>query len=318
MVLATDNFYALLIGVGDYDSPDFSNISATIGDAKAVADVLRDPDYCGYPKDNVHTLLGKEADIDAIRKALGDLARGSALAGTIIVYFSGHGGRVFTEGVWQAYLCPRGADANNLEATAISASEFSRALGSISAQRLVVMLDTCFSGGAEMKSQLPDSRWKSGWSDAAYESLGQGSGRVIIASSQEDQVSYIRRENDMSVFTYHLVQALRGAAATNNEGVVYVSEVYRYVYNAVHQEYPAQEPVYKAPHLVGDFPLALAPKRPPAPEPPEPQHQHQENPVTTVNRGPLIGQIDGEGHTINVADRMTVNIDQRKIRRSDD
>ncbi len=265
MALATDDFHALLVGVGDYDFPDFPDLPVTVKDAEAVRDVLRDPDYCGYPRDNVHALLREQATIDNIRTALKALAPGSVLAGTVFIYFSGHGGRDYSNGVWQAYLCPRGADARNLSATAISASELSRALGAISAQRLVLILDMCFAGGAEMKSPLLRNTWKSGWSDDAYEALAQGSGRVIIASSREDQVSYIRPENDMSVFTYHLVQALRGEAVQGDEGVVRLLPTYSYVSNAVKREHPDQAPVLKIPQLVGgDFPLALAAKRPTA------------------------------------------------------
>lgn len=317
MALATDNFHALVVGVGDYESPDFPNLPVTVSDAKAVAAVLRDPDSCAYPHDNVHTVLGEHATIGAIYNALCDLARGSALAGTIIVYFSGHGGRSYVNGAWQAYLCPRGADVSNLQETAISASELSKAIGAIAARRLVVILDMCFAGGAaEPKSRLLDGRWKTGWSDNEYDLLSQGSGRVIIASSKGDQVSYVRREGDMSVFTYHLVQALRGGAAIRDDGLVHVLDIYSYVSEAVQKDEPNQEPVLKTHNLAGNFPLALATNSPSVEEPPEPQQQHQQQRpealAPTVVGRPLIGGIHGDGNTINVADRMTVHIDQRK------
>ena len=313
MILATDHFHALLVGVGDYESSDFPNLPVTVVDAEGVADVLRDPDYCGYPRANVHTLISEHAHIEAIRTALRNLARWSALAETIIVYFSGHGGQAYVDGAWQAYLCPRGADISNLQETAISAPELSKALGAIAARRLVVILDMCFAGGAaEPKSRLQDGRWKTGWSDNEYDVLSQGSGRVIIASSKEDQVSYVRREGDMSVFTYHLVQALRGRAAIRNDGLVRVLDLYSYVSEAVKRDEPNQEPVLKAHNLAGNFPLALATKPAPADEPPEPQQQRPEAPAPPAARGPLVGPIHGDGNTINVADRMTVNIDQRK------
>lgn len=268
MALATDDFYALLIGVGAYESLDFPDLVVTVKDAEAIRDVLRDPNYCGYPRDNVHVLLGEHATIGNIRTSLQYLAHGAAFAGTVFIYFSGHGGRDDSTGAWSAYLCPRGADLRNLPETAISAAELSEALGAIAAQRLVLILDMCFAGGIEMKSPFSRNGWKSGWSDDAYGLLTQGSGRAIIASSRENQVSYVRSENDMSVFTYHLVQALQGAAEYGDEGVVRLLPTYTYVCNAVAQDHPDQEPVLKIPQLIGgDFPLALAAKRLPETEP---------------------------------------------------
>lgn len=323
MVLATDQFHALLVGVGDYESSDFPNLPVTVFDAEAVAAVLLDPDYCGYPEANMRTLLGEQAHIEAIRTALRNLARGSALAETIIVYFSGHGGQAYIDEAWQAYLCPRGANVSDLPGTAISATELSKALGAIAAKRLVVILDMCFAGGAaEPKSRLLAGRWKTGWSDDEYDVLSRGSGRVIIASSKEDQVSYVRRQGDMSVFTYHLVQALRGGAAIRDDGLIRVLDTYSYVSDAVQGDEPSQEPVLKAHNLAGNFPLALAARRPPAPEHPAPQPQrqpqHHETPAAASGDRPLIGKIHGDGNTINVADRMTVRIDQRKTGSSGD
>jgi hypothetical protein len=46
--------------------------------------------------------------------------------------------------------------------------------------------------------------WKAGLPDDYYEALARGSGRVAIASSKEDQFSFIRPQGDLSLFTYHM------------------------------------------------------------------------------------------------------------------
>ncbi|HEX9370182.1 MAG TPA: hypothetical protein VF897_04220, partial [Roseiflexaceae bacterium] len=48
--------HALLIGVGNYAHAPNLNVPVTVADASAVAAVLRDPQYCGYPSAQVMLL----------------------------------------------------------------------------------------------------------------------------------------------------------------------------------------------------------------------------------------------------------------------
>jgi len=51
--------------------------------------------------------------------------------------------------------------------------------------------------------------WKAGLPETYYEALSRGSGRVVIASSKEEQISYVRLLGELSLFTYHLREALQ-------------------------------------------------------------------------------------------------------------
>lgn len=318
MQTAMANFQALVIGVGDYIAPGFADLPATLNDAIAVSAMLRDPQFCGYPADNVRTLLGEQATLENLRLALGELARRSVLAETTLVYFSGHGGRAYEDASWHAYLCPRGADPDSLASTALSAEEFSQALATIGGQRLVVMLDSCFaSGAAELKSASSATHWKTGWADSNYMMLSQGSGRVIIASSKEGQVSYVREQGDLSLFTYHLLAALGGKAAIRGDGLIHVLDVFDYLSTAIPQDNPAQEPILKVQNADANFPIALAglasPSSPSvtsamAPEPPVPAPATEQPPTGADWHGIKIGTITGDHGTLVMGgDQMTVN-----------
>jgi len=251
--------YALLIGVGDYIHPPFVNLPATVRDVQELAIILTDRTRCGYPHGNVRVLAGEQANVGNIRSELKSLAQRSN-AHTVFVYFSGHGGRARQEnGAWQTYLCPREADLSDLAKTAISGDEFSKLLAEIQAPRLLVMLDACYAAGsAELKAADGAVAWKAGLPDTYYEALSQGSGRVIIASSKEDQLSCIRPQRDLSLFTYHLLQALSGQAAVRGDGLIYVLDVFHYVNEAVHHDEPRQTPFLKV-KVDLDFAVALAP-----------------------------------------------------------
>lgn len=252
--------HALLIGVGDYTHPRFANLPATVRDVQALADILTDSTRCGYPSDNVQVLTGKQATADNIRNALRVLAHSTTLESTVLVYFSGHGGRAWNDGQWHTYLCPREADAGSLAQTAISGDEFSALLSAVPSRKLLVMLDACHAAGsAHFKSPDGVMVWKAGLPEKYYEVLAQGAGRVIIASSREDQFSYVRPQGDLSLFTYHLVQALQGRAAVRGDGLIHVLDVFHYINESVHDDEPRQTPILKVRDLDLNFPIALAP-----------------------------------------------------------
>jgi len=250
------NAYAFLIGVGDYTHLRFANLPATVRDAQITAAVLTDPARCGYSPNNVQVIIGEQATATNIRAALKSLAQSTNSQSTVFLYFSGHGGRALENGTWRAYLCPREADPDDLAHTAISGDEFSALLAAIPARKLLVMLDACHAAGsAELKAADGTVVWKAGLPDDYYEALSQGSGRVIIASSKEEQFSYARGE--LSLFTNHLVQALNGRAAVRGDGLIHVLDVFHYVNEAVQADEPKQVPILKVKDLDLNFPIAL-------------------------------------------------------------
>jgi hypothetical protein len=278
------DFHALLIGVGDYLHPRFIDLPASVRDAHALASILTDPARCGYPPDNVRTITGPDATAANIRAALERLAASSTPDATAFVYFSGHGGRAllpspdFGRGAggeggkrgegseggerWRAYLCPREADPGDLPTTAISGDAFSTMLATILARRLLVMLDACHAAGsATLVRKAADSApaWKAGLPESYYEALSRGSGRVVIASSKEDQFSRVRPQGDLSLFTYHLREALGGQAAVRGDGLIHVLDVFHHVNEAVQADEPEQTPILKVDDLDLNFPIAVAP-----------------------------------------------------------
>lgn len=253
-----DNTFALLVGVGDYSHRRFTDLPATVRDVQAIATVLADPARCGYPRDNVQAVTGSDATAANIRTALESLAESTKSQSTVFLYFSGHGGRALESGQWRTYLCPREADPDDLAHTAISGDEFSALLAAIPARKLLVVLDACHAAGsAELKAADGTVVWKAGLPDDYYEGLSQGTGRVVIASSKEDQFSYVRPQGDLSLFTHHLLQALSGKAAVRGDGLIHVLDVFHYVNETVQADEPKQTPILKVSDLDLNFPIAL-------------------------------------------------------------
>ena len=207
--------YALLIGVG-------ADLPVTVQDATSLYRVLVNSDRCAYIPDHVKLLTKGQATRQNILDGLDWLATQAQNdpAATVIVYFSGHGGYMP-----DYHLIPYGYDVQASANTTVSGLEFTHRLRAIRAKKLLVLLDCCHAGGMAdikasgfAKSPVPPEL------DAA---LTVGSGRVVIASSRKDQVSYTG--TPCSVFTQALLEGLSGYGAAERDGYAYIADVALYV-----------------------------------------------------------------------------------------
>lgn len=273
--------YALLIAVDQSAEPRWA-LPEVAKDVSALHEVLVHPARCAYPPANVRVVQGTEATKSGILAGLAwlqqRLAQDTGDNETAIVYFTGHGLRDITGKEPAFYLRPYDARQDDLAGTTLRAEEFAAEIQKLAPRRLLVLLDCCHAGGMEAKGEkavanglesiaMPPSLFMSGAKGAlpnegreGLESLAQGAGRAVLSSSQASQLSWLRKDRTMSIFTYHLVEALTGHAQPQ-EGVneVLVSDVMGHVWRNVPQSAKAdwnktQEPDYQ---VSGNFPVAL-------------------------------------------------------------
>lgn len=251
--------YAVVIGVANYSNVRPPLPEAVQNDARDVATILTSDAYCGYEPRNVHVLLDDDATLARIRAALDSVSQASGPNDSVVIFFSGHGALLGGPSDPESALLPVECDARRLDSTSLSETEFSSALRRISAQRLLVLIDACHSGGAgSFKSREAGESLALGYSEKSLANLAQGSGRVLIASSRASETSLVLRNARNSVFTSQLLDALRGRARTSGDGVIRVFEIFNHVSQMVKRAVPGrQHPIFKASDLEDNFPVAL-------------------------------------------------------------
>ncbi len=267
--------YALVIGV-DENALSGAELPTVAKDVIAINKVLVHPQRCAYLPENVQFLHGKKSTRNNILAAL-DWLQAKADAdpqATVVFYYSGHG-HVDEGGSY--YLIPYDFQGLHfLDQSAIRAETFAARLAAVQAPRTLIILDCCHAEGmdakaldndalvqrapfpvdmAQMKS-IPDYTAEPG--GKALDDLVDGQGRAVLNSSTEDQLSWIRKDNAMSLFTYHLIEGLTGHATDPEETVVLVTDVMSWVQRNVkksadHENRPAQTPVMRTD---GVFPVA--------------------------------------------------------------
>lgn len=208
--------HALVVGVG-------ADLPNTVDDAIGLAEILKDPGRCVYPPAHVHLLTGEAATRDAILAAFETLAQSTSTRSTVLVYFSGHGYHATSPTGESYYLMPHGYDLERLYQTAISGAELTARLRALSAQKLLVLLDCCHAGGVGESKAPGLALAKSALPPEVHSLLAEGQGRVLIASSQEDELSYAGRP--YSAFTLALIEALCGTGVARHDGYVRVADL---------------------------------------------------------------------------------------------
>lgn len=243
--------HAIVIGVSFYQHiPPLPGVQ----DAPDVATVLTDRTVAGYPPDNVHTLLDAAATRAAILAELDRLAQRTTANSTVVLYFSGHGGRTNRHGRETCYLLPVDADSGDaLERTAISSDELSARLRALPAARVTVILDCCRASGVAEPKDVDALALE--LTPGALAPLAQGRGRAVLAASRSDGFAYVVPGQRNGVFTRHLLDGLRGAAEGAG-GVIRIFDLYHYVQQRVVSDTHGQRPVFKS-ELEDNYPIAL-------------------------------------------------------------
>lgn len=231
-------------------------------------------DPAGFKKEHVLLLTDKtekRATLQNIKKALGTfLARSARKDDTVFIFFAGHGApEVDSRGIESdglaKYLIPMDADPDDLFSTALAMDDIHTIFARIESERVVVFLDTYYSGAAGGRT-FASKKTRAGDVDELFlERLTRARGRAIITTSRPTEVSIELAELGHGLFTYYLVQGLKGAADLNRDGIVSLQELYEYVEQQVTQKSRAvggnQHPVMKG-GLEGVLPLVKVKGRP--------------------------------------------------------
>lgn len=267
-VIPTD-VWVLVIGISDYET--VSDLRYGREDAIAVA---RWALSAGVPADHLRLLLDRQedavevaglpadvADLLHVREALGWLRRETGEGDLVIVSFSGHGAQAEDddgdeEDGWDELFVLRDTIAGAEAETALRDDELAAFVARIPSQRIVLLLDTCFSGGAEAGGRTVSGQRESDsdglfatdtgrWDDLASSST------IILAAAAEGQIA---RESDAlqhGVFTHFLLEGVAGEADADGDDRVTVAEAAAYVAPRVDAFVFSWLGVHQQPELTG-------------------------------------------------------------------
>ena len=251
--------WALVVGVANFRNPRL-NLNYTDKDAESVAQLLRDPTYGHFQPDHVRLIENAAATTVNIRAGLEWLAHQASPDDLALIYIATHGTAREQDIAGANYILASDSNVDTEEglySTAIPMVEVTTVIRTrIRALKVVVILDTCHSGGALSKTvTIPSSV-----SAETVEHIKEGTGRVILAASQGEESSYEVAKYGHGIFTYYLLQALRQQKDAS------VDKIYQFVNAHVAQEAAAngwkQHPIYSASDDQSAVVIGIAPMNP--------------------------------------------------------
>lgn len=215
--------HALVIGIDDYKN--VSPLGYAVSDATAVSESLHK--NFGFPEDNICTLTNDAATRDAIIQRFLDLALGRTDPNDrVVFFFAGHGLTVPSRRGEIGYLIPHEGDRDSL-GTLIRWDEITRNVDLVDAKHVLFVMDACYGGLAITRSLQP------GTMRFVKDMLLRPARQVITAGKADERVSDSGGPRpDHSVFTGHFLDALDGAAKTD-DGLITANGVMAYVYQKV-------------------------------------------------------------------------------------
>ena len=234
--MSTTQLYALTVGISQYKN--LRALSCATNDANDLAAVLR----AGAIPSKIRELLDEEATKESILRELAWVADNAGNDDTAMVFFSGHGGRSKQTDA-HAYFCPVDASSFDLEQTCLNSAELTDALREIRSKRLVVLVDTCYSGGIG-ETRAGSFGIQIGLTARDVGTLVEGQVRIILAASRPDELAWELSGMRNGLFTNYVLRALRGEAS-REDGSVWASELFSYVSRNV-RKHRSQNPYQKA------------------------------------------------------------------------
>lgn len=217
------NSYALIVGIDNYVTAP--PLSYAVSDARGVGSILTEA--LDFPEANVTYLADEEATRDKIFRAyLRFAADDINVDDRLLIFFAGHGYTRSGNRGEIGYLVPFDADLSEL-ATLIRWDDLTRNAELIRAKHILFIMDACYSGLALLRHLQPGS------TRFLKDMMLRYSRQVLTAGKADEVVADADGPiPNHSVFTGHLIEGLRGNAATP-EGVITASGLMAYVYGKV-------------------------------------------------------------------------------------
>jgi hypothetical protein len=249
---------ALIISVTNYNR--LQPLDFCKNDGEEMYELLKS---LGYEITDTNKLIGEitwQTMREAIYKFFGD--KTTRAKDTLLFYFSGHG---VPDGFGDNYLATSEIDPDEPHFRGFSFGEITKLMNMSTSTRIVTMLDCCYSGAARIgridkSSEGAAAKLAREAIDDKSKILEEGEGKCLLAASMPTQQAYGLKEKGHSIFTYYLLEGLKGGngESVDKEGRVTPDTLGSYVYEKVTDLAPQQKPIKKV-EEAGNIILAYYP-----------------------------------------------------------
>ncbi len=252
--------WAVIVGISDYkNNPQIADLKYADRDAQAFYNFLISAQGGAFQPDHIQLLTNEKATVSNLRRALGTFLGRTADKDLVIIFMAGHGAPDPKK--WEnLYFLTYDADPNSLPNTAYPMWEMETALQRfIKAKRVIVITDACHS--AALSGGMIAMRGQDGYRVSEYmkKLVESREGCTFITASRAGEGSQESEQwgGGHGVFTYFLLEGLKGKADRNRDGFVTIKETYDYLYPKVQRESENGQTPFASAYLDNSIPLGI-------------------------------------------------------------
>lgn len=255
------NKWAVVIGISEYVDTRIPALRYAAADAKAFYNWLISSQGGKYAPSRVKLLLNRDATGKNIKNALFVWLKQAIEEDVVTIYFAGHGSPESPDSQNNLFLFPYNTQYDNIASTGFPMWDIETALKRfIKARKVIVIADACHSGGVGQSFDIARRAARAikiNPISSGLQSLSQiGHGVCVISASDDKQFSQEDRKwgGGHGVFTYFLLNGLKGDADYSGDGRVTLGELIPYLSEQVRRETRNAQ----CPTVAGKFDPALS------------------------------------------------------------
>lgn len=252
--------YALLIGVSRYKYHDggLHDLTYPDADARAIRDFLLSPQGGGFQAADMVYLENEQATVDGVRAALNRFLPRAGANDLIFIFLAGHGAPdpYAPQNLYFILYDTKVADMPN---TALPMAELQEVLDHrVRAERVVTFVDTCHSAGLSGAQIVTRGGLENNLINLYASRLFTETGRAVLTSSDVNELSEEspRWGGGHGIFSWAILEGLRGEADANSDRFVTAGELFNYVHDRVRIETAFHQNPRALPGLNTDLTLA--------------------------------------------------------------
>ncbi|WP_071191078.1 caspase family protein [Trichormus sp. NMC-1] len=223
----TAKLWLLLVGVNQYQDQQLPSLRYSAVDCQGLAEALTSATQQQFSQTEVVILHDFTQQLPLLATVTASLKKITTTAqplDTILCYFSGHG--IINPETQEAFLCLADTHKDNIQNTGLAVKELLQILGSSQAENQLIWLDACHSGGMTLRGVNPTPQLV----EILQQRAAKSKGFYALLSCDSNQQSWEFSELGHGVFTYYLIEALKGKSA-NAQGLISADGIYNYVFH---------------------------------------------------------------------------------------
>ena len=236
---ATGQTYAVVVGISNYQDEGIPDLQFADKDAEAFANFLRSPAGGELDEDHLKLLTNEQVTLGKFDAALWWLVDECKEGDKVIIYFSGHGDverrSMSQPGFLLCWDAPSLAYTGGGTYSLFFLKDIVSTLSLQNKVKVTLITDACRSGKLAGSSI-------GGAQATAANLAGQFANEIKILSCQPDEYSIEGEQwgGGRGAFSYHLLDGLSGMADNNDDNIVTLKEIGRYLEDNVTGEVAPQ------------------------------------------------------------------------------